>query len=107
MTSDFPFSTLNKEFRKFESLDIWNLLKDGHTRLLPWYFAVSTNRMPAKYLISKSISCNVAKLLASEEELWEEHRELMETFLERNQVRRYRHNISPGLAEDITHGLEY
>ena len=51
--------------------------------LLPWYFAVSTNRMPAKYLISKSIPCNVTNLrLASEEDLWEEHRRLVETFLE-------------------------
>jgi putative pyruvate formate lyase activating enzyme len=40
--------------------------------------------MPAKYLILKSISCNITNLrLASEEELWEEHRELMETFLKR------------------------
>jgi hypothetical protein len=73
--------TINKEFRKFESLDIWKL-NDGHSRLLPWYFAVSTNRMPAKYLISKSIPCNIAGLrLASEEELWEEHRALTQTFL--------------------------
>jgi putative pyruvate formate lyase activating enzyme len=34
--------------------------------------------MPAKYLISKSISCNVTDLrLASEEDLWEEHRDLI------------------------------
>jgi putative pyruvate formate lyase activating enzyme len=84
VTSDLPFSTLNKESRKFESLDIWKLLKDSHNRLLPWYFAVSTNHMPAKYLILKSISCNITNLrLASVEELWEEHRELMETFLKR------------------------
>lgn len=83
VTSDFPFPTLNKEFRKFESLDIWKRLKDGRNSLLSWYFAVSTNRMPAKYLISKSISCNVTDLrLASEEDLWEEHRDLIETFLE-------------------------
>jgi hypothetical protein len=38
--------------------------------------------MPAKYLVSKSISCNVTDLrLASEEDLWEEHRDLLETFL--------------------------
>ena len=83
VTSDFPFPTLNKESRKFESLDIWKLVKDGRNSLLPWYFAVSTNRMPAKYLISKSIPCNVTNLrLASEEDLWEEHRGLVETFLE-------------------------
>jgi putative pyruvate formate lyase activating enzyme len=39
--------------------------------------------MPAKYLISKFISCNITDLgLASEEELWEEHRNLIERFLE-------------------------
>jgi hypothetical protein len=70
VTSDFAFQTLNKEFRKFESLDIWKRFEDGRNGLLPWYFAVSTNRLPAKYLISKSISCNLADLrLASEEDL--------------------------------------
>jgi len=81
--SDFPFPTLSKQSRKFESLDVWKLLKDGRgSSLLPWYFAVSTNHMPAKYLISKSISCNVTNLsLANEEVLWKEHRDLIETFL--------------------------
>lgn len=80
---DFPFPTLNKESRKFESLDIWKPFKGSHNSLLPWYFAVSTNRMPAKYLISKSISCNVSNLrFASEEDLWEEHKGLIEAFLE-------------------------
>lgn len=83
MTSSYPSSTLNKDFRKFESLDIWKQLRNGRKSLLPWYFEVSINRMPAKYLISKSISCNITDLrLASEEELWEEHRNLMERFLE-------------------------
>lgn len=86
MTS-YPFSTLNKEFRKFESIDIWKELEyssnDRNNSVLPWYFAVSINRMPAKYLISKFISCNITDLgLASEEELWEEHRNLIERFLE-------------------------
>src|ERR671922_867625 len=86
MTS-YPLSTLNKEFRKFESLDIWKELKynsnDRNNSVLPWYFAVSINRMPAKYLISKFISCNITDLgLASEEELWEDHRSLTERFLE-------------------------
>ena len=77
------FSTLNKEFRKFESLDTWKQLKeDGNS--LPWYFAVSINRMPAKYLISKSISCSVTDLkLASEQELWEEYLKLMGIFLDK------------------------
>jgi putative pyruvate formate lyase activating enzyme len=86
MTS-YSFSTLNKEFRKFESLNIWKELKrnnnDRNNSVLPWYLAVSINRMPAKYLIPKFISCNITDLeLASEEELWEEHRNLMERFLE-------------------------
>ena len=61
------FSIPNKEFRKFESLDIWKQLKeDGNS--LPWYFAVSINRMPAKYLICKSISCSLTDLkLAGEQ----------------------------------------
>ena len=83
MISSYPSSTLNKDFRKFESLDIWKQLRNGRKSLLPWYFEVSINRMPAKYLISKSISCNITDLrLASEEELWEEHRNLMDRFLE-------------------------
>lgn len=65
VTNNFPFSILNKEFRKFESLDIWKRLKDGCNSLLRWYFAVSTNRMPGKYLISKSISCNATDLRLS------------------------------------------
>jgi putative pyruvate formate lyase activating enzyme len=40
--------------------------------------------MPAKHLISKSISCNITDLkLVGEDELWEEHRNLMEQFLKR------------------------
>jgi putative pyruvate formate lyase activating enzyme len=86
MTS-YSFSTLNKEFRKFESLNIWKELKhnnsDRNNSALPWYLAVSLNRMPAKYLISKFIPCNITDVeLASEEELWEEHRNLTERFLE-------------------------
>lgn len=82
MTSSYP--TLNKDLRKFESLDIWKQLKNGSNGLLPWYFEVSINRMPAKYLISKSISCNITDLkLVDEDELWEEHRNLMEQFLKR------------------------
>jgi putative pyruvate formate lyase activating enzyme len=39
--------------------------------------------MPAKYLICKSIPCNVTDpRIAREEELWEEHRNLTEIFLE-------------------------
>ena len=68
-----PFSILKKENSKFKSLDVWKQLKeDGDD--LSWYFAVSTNRMPAKYLISKSVFCNITDLAATtEERLWEEH----------------------------------
>ena len=56
-----PFSILKKENSKFKSLDVWKQLKeDGDD--LSWYFAVSTNRMPAKYLISKSVFCNITDL---------------------------------------------
>ena len=83
IVTSYSFPILNKEFRKFESLDIWKQLKDTDNGPLPWYFAVSINRMPAKYLISKSISSNIANLrLASEEELWQEHRNLIKTFLQ-------------------------
>ena len=77
-----PFSILKKENSKFKSLDVWKQLKeDGDD--LSWYFAVSTNRMPAKYLISKSVFCNITDLAATtEERLWEEHGNLTEIFLE-------------------------
>lgn len=77
------FSTPNKEFRKFESLDTWKQLKKKGNSL-PWYFAVSINSMPAKYLICKSISCSVKDLkLASEQELWEEYIKLTRIFLDK------------------------
>ena len=61
--TSFPFLVVNKEFRKFESLEVWKQFKrdsnNNNSRsndsVLPWYFAVSINRMPAKYLISKSV----------------------------------------------------
>lgn len=107
MTPSYP--TLNKDLRKFESLDIWKQLKNGSNGLLPWYFEVSINHMPAKYLISKSISCNITDLkLVGEEELWEEHRNLMEQFLmESCQVRRGLYNVRLGLAtENVSYGFE-
>ena len=44
-----PSSVLKKQSSKFKSLDIWKQLKDDGDDL-SWYLAVSTNRMPAKYL---------------------------------------------------------
>lgn len=77
-----PISMHDNKNSKFRSLNVWKQLKeDGDD--LPWYFAVSTNRMPAKYLISKSIFCDITDLAAAtEERLWEEHRNLIKTFLD-------------------------
>ncbi len=70
-----PFA---KHARQFDSLQIWERLRDR----LPWYFAVSTNHMPAKYLICKRIQCDLDFRVASEEELWREHELLTRTFLD-------------------------
>lgn len=67
-----------KEAKRFESLWIWDRLRSK----LPWYFAVSTNRMPAKYLIAKRIGSGVDLRRAGEEELWLEHEQLLRTFQE-------------------------
>jgi putative pyruvate formate lyase activating enzyme len=64
--------------RQFESLKIWESFKNR----LPWYFAVSTNHMPAKYLIAKRIPCNLELSSASEEELWSENSLLTQAFLD-------------------------
>ena len=68
------FQTNNKDFQKFESLYIWKQLKENRGRSLPWYFAVSINHMPAKYLISRSIPCKFTDLtkINDEQKLWEE-----------------------------------
>lgn len=89
-----PFPIIKKENSKFESLDVWEQLKDGGVDL-SWYYAVSTNHMPAKYLTSKSIFCNITDLTAAtEERLWEEHRNLTEIFLETwKEVRSEKHNV--------------
>ena len=97
-----PFSVLQKENSKFKSLDVWNQLKKRGDDL-SWYFAVSTNCMPAKYLISKSIFCNIPDLAATtEERLWEEHENLTEIFLETwKEVRSEKHDVIR------TYGFEY
>lgn len=89
-----PFSIHDKENSKFNSLYVWEQLKEAGDDL-SWYFAVSTNRMPAKYLISKSIFCNITDLAAAtEERLWEEHRSLTKTFLQTwKEVRSEKHSV--------------
>lgn len=65
--------------RQFESLKIWESFKDR----LTWYFEVSTNLMPAKYLIAKRLPCSSLDLSsATEEELWNENNLLTQAFLD-------------------------
>lgn len=59
-------------------MKLWDTMKDR----LPWYYAVSTNRMPAKYLICKRISCDIDVKGASEVDLWSEHQLKTEVFLD-------------------------
>jgi uncharacterized Fe-S radical SAM superfamily protein PflX len=77
--------------RQFESLKIWESFKER----LTWYFEVSTNHMPAKYLISKRLPCSSLDLsAASEEELWNENNLLTQNFLDMWQkirLREYKH----------------
>ena len=78
------FRTNSKGFKKFESLYIWKQLKENRGKSLPWYFDVSINRMPAKYLISRSIACKFTDLTSiDEQKLWEEYTNLTEIFLEK------------------------
>lgn len=60
----------------FSRLWIWDRLRDA----LPWYYDVSTNRMPAKYLIAGRVPCNV-DLNENEDALWSEHAKATEAFL--------------------------
>ncbi|MFQ5998969.1 MAG: radical SAM protein, partial [Candidatus Bathyarchaeia archaeon] len=69
---------LTRRQSEFADLWIWDKL-DGS---LPWYRAVSTNKMPAKYLICRRIPCEVDFRHTSEEELWQEHERLTRVFLD-------------------------
>jgi uncharacterized Fe-S radical SAM superfamily protein PflX len=69
---------VKSQARQFESLKIWDSFKNR----LPWYFEVSTNHMPAKYLIAKRIPCNLDLSSASEEELWSKNSLLTQAFLD-------------------------
>src|SRR5919109_1035518 len=68
---------------------------------MPWYFAVSTNLMPAKYLIAKCIPSNLDHLSsASEGELWSESSLLTRVFLDVwGKVRAGEANLSPKVKE--------
>lgn len=70
--------TMGHRSSSFASLWIWDRVGDR----LPWYRAVSTDRMPAKYLIARRIPCELDLSGSTEEELWMEHGRLTERFLE-------------------------
>jgi putative pyruvate formate lyase activating enzyme len=89
---------VKSQARQFESLKIWESFKNR----LPWYFAVSTNDMPAKYLIAKRIPCNLDLSSATEGELWSENGLLTQTFLDMWQKVRVR-EIS-ALPPKVTEG---
>jgi len=63
---------------EFSKLWIWRILKDK----LPWYYKVSINEAPAKYLIALRVGIEEDPGSLSEEELWGIHEELTEEFLE-------------------------
>jgi putative pyruvate formate lyase activating enzyme len=61
----------------FEDLWIWERVGDR----LPWYYAVATNRMPAKYRIAARVPAGV-DLAADEEALWGAHDAAAGVFLD-------------------------
>ncbi|MFQ5950879.1 MAG: radical SAM protein [Candidatus Geothermarchaeales archaeon] len=69
---------LQRRTQRFENLWIWDSLGDR----LPWYYSVSTNRMPAKYLICRRIPCAIDLQSSDEEALWLEHERLTDVFLD-------------------------
>jgi uncharacterized Fe-S radical SAM superfamily protein PflX len=60
---------------------LWIWSDEKVAKRLSWYLAVSTNRMPAKYLICRRVPVD-ADLAASEEELWDAHEEGARLFRE-------------------------
>jgi putative pyruvate formate lyase activating enzyme len=68
----------------FSRLWIWDRVGDR----LPWYLAVAEDRMPAKYLISRRIPCEVNLREATEEALWAEHARATDRFLEAREALR-------------------
>jgi Uncharacterized Fe-S protein PflX, homolog of pyruvate formate lyase activating proteins len=62
----------------FSRLWIWRYIKHK----LPWYYDVSTNRKPAKYLIASRVRANINLRDSSEGELWREFDEVTKEFLD-------------------------
>ncbi|MER3601980.1 MAG: hypothetical protein C4339_04585 [Nitrososphaerota archaeon] len=71
---------LRRALGGFEDLWIWKRLGDR----LPWYYAVATNRMPAKYLLCRRIPLSQGLDLkrAEEAELWQALEEGTRSFLD-------------------------
>ncbi len=63
----------------FDNLWVWD---DRMRAALPWYYAVSLNEKPAKYLICKRIPVEISLKGSSEGELWNELDKLTPRFLE-------------------------
>jgi len=63
----------------FEKLWIWN--HDNIKNKLNWYYNVSLNKKPAKYLICRRLKCDINLKDANDKELWNEHERLSENFL--------------------------
>ncbi len=72
--------------RTFGQLWIWDRVGDR----LPWYLAVAEDRLPAKYLISRRIPCEVDLGTGTVEELWAEHARATARFLEARKAIRSR-----------------
>ncbi len=68
---------MRAEASSYAQLWVWEKMRGD----LPWYYAVSTNSMPAKYLICQRIETNLDIHSAGEGELWDEHARLTEEFL--------------------------
>ncbi len=62
----------------FANLWVWKHVKDK----LNWYYEVSLNIKPAKYLLCRRIGCDLNIKEADEESLWEEHERLSFEFQE-------------------------
>lgn len=62
---------------EFERLWIWERVGER----LPWYFAVATNKRPAKYLLARRVPVEASLGDASTEALWQEHERATQRFL--------------------------
>lgn len=77
MPAKYQVALINDTFR-FQPLSVWGN-KEVRSRL-SWYHDVMTDAKPAKFLICKSIPCNIKLENASLHDLWAEHGRLAELF---------------------------